>query len=67
LVGRKHRASSGVPGRHELDETQELNFHFIAQAIADLDFQGYLTHEWGASTGKDPFEMLKKSIAIMKV
>jgi hydroxypyruvate isomerase len=26
--------TGGVPGRHELDETQELNYHFIAQAIA---------------------------------
>jgi len=62
-----HIHLGGVPGRHELDETQELNYHFIAQAIADLNFQGYLAHEWGASMGKDPFEMLKKSIAIMNV
>ncbi len=62
-----HIHFGGVPGRHELDETQELNYRFIAQAIADLNFQGYVAHEWQVTPGKDPFEMLKKSMAIINV
>ena len=31
-----HFHTGGNPGRHEIDETQELNYRFIAQAIADL-------------------------------
>ena len=62
-----HFHTGGVPGRHELDETQELNYRFIAQAIADLGYQGFVTHEWGATQGKNPVEMLKKSMAIINV
>ena len=31
-----HFHTGGVPDRHEIDETQELNYRFIMQAIADL-------------------------------
>src|SRR5690242_8067584 len=30
-----HFHTGGVPGRHELDDTQELNYHAVARAIAD--------------------------------
>ncbi|HUK64927.1 MAG TPA: TIM barrel protein, partial [Dongiaceae bacterium] len=40
-----HFHTGGVPGRHELDDTQELNWRAIARAIADLGFQGYVAHE----------------------
>jgi hydroxypyruvate isomerase len=29
-----------VPGRHEIDDTQDLNYRFIAKTIADLGFTG---------------------------
>ena len=32
-----HFHTGGVPDRHEIDETQELNYRFIAQAIVDAD------------------------------
>ena len=41
-----HFHTGGVPGRHELDETQELNWRTIAQAIADLKYEGYIAHEF---------------------
>ena len=41
-----HFHTGGVPGRHELDETQELQWRAIAQAIADLKYQGYFAHEF---------------------
>ena len=50
-----HFHTGGVPGRHEIDGTQELNYRAIATAIADLNFQGYLAHEF-MPTHPDPFE-----------
>ena len=44
LIGHYH--TGGVPGRHELDGTQELQYRAIAQAIADTGFTGYLAHEF---------------------
>jgi hydroxypyruvate isomerase len=41
-----HFHTGGVPGRHELDDTQELNWRTVARAIADLGFTGYLAHEF---------------------
>ena len=41
-----HFHTGGVPGRHEIDGTQELNYGAVAKAIVDLGFQGYLAHEF---------------------
>jgi hydroxypyruvate isomerase len=62
-----HFHTGGVPGRHELDETQELNYRFIAQAIADLNYTGFVTHEWSPAPGNDPIASLAKVIQIMNV
>ena len=62
-----HFHTGGVPGRNELDNTQELNYPLIAKTIADLGFTGFITHEYRPSTGRDPIESLKQSIAIMDV
>jgi hydroxypyruvate isomerase len=60
-----HFHTGGVPGRHELDETQELNWRTIAQAIADLKFEGYFAHEFVPL--KDPITSLKQAIALCTV
>jgi hydroxypyruvate isomerase len=41
-----HFHTGGVPGRHELDNTQELNYRPICLAIAELGFTGYVAHEF---------------------
>ncbi|OAN62287.1 hydroxypyruvate isomerase family protein [Sphingomonas sp. TDK1] len=41
-----HFHTGGVPGRHNLDDSQEVDWHAVAHAIADLGFQGYLAHEF---------------------
>jgi hydroxypyruvate isomerase len=41
-----HYHTGGVPGRNEIDETQELNYRRVAQAIADTGFTGFLAHEF---------------------
>lgn len=62
-----HFHTGGVPGRHELDETQELNYRFIAQAIADLGYTGFMTHEWTPAPGNDPIASLDKVMKIVDV
>ena len=61
-----HIHIAGVPGRHEIDATQEVNWQAVAMAIADLGFQGYVAHEW-TPTGADPMAELRKAVEIMTV
>ena len=62
-----HFHTGGNPGRNDIDETQELNYRFIMQAIADLGYQGFVTHEYSPAMGHDPIETLKKAIDICNV
>jgi len=62
-----HFHTGGNPGRHELDETQELNYRFIAQAIADLGYTGYVAHEYSPAPGRDALASLKQAVAIFEV
>ncbi len=41
-----HYHTGGNPGRHEIDETQEINYPPIMKAIAETGFQGYVAHEF---------------------
>jgi hydroxypyruvate isomerase len=43
-----HFHTGGVPGRHDIDDSQELNYHAVAEAIADGGFEGYVAHEFTA-------------------
>lgn len=61
-----HFHVAGVPGRNEIDERQEVNWKAVAKAIADLNFQGYIAHEW-VPTGKDPLGELRKAVQILTV
>jgi hydroxypyruvate isomerase len=60
-----HFHTAGVPGRHEIDETQELYYPAIMQAIVNLKFEGTVAHEYGPT--RDPVESLKKAVAICDV
>ncbi len=62
-----HFHTGGNPGRHEIDDTQELNYRFIAQAIADLGFSGYIAHEYTPAPGRDAVASLKQAVAICDV
>jgi hydroxypyruvate isomerase len=62
-----HFHTGGVPGRHEIDETQELNYRFVAKTIADLGYTGYLAHEYSPTAGHDARESLKQATEIMTV
>jgi hydroxypyruvate isomerase len=59
-----HFHTGGNPGRHEIDETQELNYRFVMQAIADLGYTGFVSHEYSPSPGHDPLAELVKAMQI---
>src|ERR1700691_237490 len=61
-----HFHTGGVPGRHEIDDSQELNYHAIAAAIADLHYQGYVAHEF-APTRADPLASLAEAFRVCTV
>jgi hydroxypyruvate isomerase len=60
-----HFHTGGVPGRHELDDTQELQWRTVAKAIADLNFQGFFAHEFEPT--KDPMTSLRQAVALCTV
>jgi hydroxypyruvate isomerase len=60
-----HFHTGGVPGRHELDETQELNWRAVCQAIVDTGFTGYLAHEFVPT--RDPIASLRAAVALCDV
>jgi hydroxypyruvate isomerase len=61
-----HFHTGGVPGRHEINDSQELNYHAIAAAIADLNYQGFVAHEF-EPTRSDPFVSLAEAFSICTV
>lgn len=65
LIGHFHAA--GVPGRNEPDDTQEVNWRFVAKTIADLGYTGYIAHEWRVTPGKDVADSVKRSVAALDV
>jgi hydroxypyruvate isomerase len=61
-----HFHTGGNPGRHELDDTQELNWRAIATAIADLGYQGYFAHEF-VPVAPAPIKSLEQAYELCKV
>ncbi len=60
-----HFHTGGVPGRHELDGSQELTYGAIARAIADTGFTGFLAHEFEPT--RDPLTALREAVAVCRV
>ena len=60
-----HFHTGGVPGRHEIDDGQELNYRTVARAIADIGFQGFVAHEFVPA--RDPLASLREAVAICDV
>ena len=55
-----HFHTAGVPGRHELDENQEIYYPAVMRAIVDSDYQGYVAHEYTPT--RDPMESLVQAV-----
>lgn len=61
-----HYHTAGVPGRHEIDESQELYYPAIMQAIAETGYQGYVAQEF-LPTDKTSLQALEKAVGICDV
>ncbi|HMA23585.1 MAG TPA: TIM barrel protein, partial [Gemmatimonadaceae bacterium] len=60
-----HFHTGGVPGRNEIDETQELYYHRVMQAIADTGFPGFVGQEFVPK--RDPVASMKQAYEICNV
>jgi hydroxypyruvate isomerase len=61
-----HIHTGGVPGRHELDETQELYYPAIMNALVKTGYKAYVGHEF-VPAKSDKLESLRKSVLICDV
>lgn len=61
-----HYHTAGVPGRHEIDDTQELYYPAIMRAIVATGFKGYVAQEF-VPKNPDKLASLKKAIQICDV
>jgi hydroxypyruvate isomerase len=57
-----HFHTAGNPGRHDMDETQELNYAAICNAIAEAGYTYYLGHEF--TPKGDKIEALRQTFAV---
>ena len=60
-----HFHTGGVPGRNEIDDTQELNYRAVMQAIADTGFPGFVGQEFVPK--RDPVASMKQAYEICNV
>jgi hydroxypyruvate isomerase len=60
-----HFHTGGVPGRHELDSTQEVQWDGVMLAIATTGFRGYVAHEFLPL--QDPLTSLRAAINLCDV
>ncbi|MBL7827321.1 MAG: TIM barrel protein, partial [Saprospiraceae bacterium] len=61
-----HYHTAGVPGRNEIDETQELNYPAIMRAIVETGYQGYVAQEF-IPLAKNPLGSLSAAIDLCDV
>jgi hydroxypyruvate isomerase len=61
-----HYHTGGVPGRNEIDETQELNYTAIMKAILETGYKGHVAQEF-VPKNPDKMASLKKCIEICDV
>ncbi len=61
-----HYHTGGVPGRHEINASQELNYKAIMTAIAELDYKGYVAQEY-IPTYENKIAALKEGVDICSV
>ncbi|HYH56255.1 MAG TPA: TIM barrel protein, partial [Anseongella sp.] len=61
-----HYHTAGVPGRHEIDESQEIYYPAVMKAIAETGFRGYVAQEF-IPQGEDKLGALAAGIKICDV
>ncbi|MFQ6097700.1 MAG: hydroxypyruvate isomerase family protein [Armatimonadota bacterium] len=60
-----HFHTAGNPGRHDMDDEQELYYPAIARAIANLDYDGFVGHEF--SPKGDKMQAMKAAYEVWNV
>jgi hydroxypyruvate isomerase len=60
-----HFHTGGVPGRHELDNTQEVQWDGVMRAIAATGYKGYVAHEFLPL--RDPMTSLREAADLCDV
>ena len=61
-----HYHTGGVPGRHEIDDTQELNYPAIIRAIEETGYSAFLGQEF-IPAREDKLASLKQGVEICTV
>ena len=60
-----HYHTGGVPGRNELDDTQEVNWAGVMRGISATGFTGYVAHEFRPK--RDPLTSLREAADLCDV
>jgi hydroxypyruvate isomerase len=60
-----HYHTAGVPGRNEIDESQELNYPPIMRAIVETGYTGYVGQEFIPT--RDPMQSLREAVRLSDV
>ena len=60
-----HFHTGGVPGRHELDGTQEVRWDGVMRGIVQADYKGYVAHEFVPT--RDPLTSLREAADLCDV
>jgi hydroxypyruvate isomerase len=60
-----HYHTAGVPGRNEIDDSQEINYQAVIKTIAETGYKGYVSHEYIPT--RDPLQGLKDAYALCDV
>jgi len=69
MEGDAHYHTAGVPGRHEIDDTQELNYRFIMEEIKKTGYTDFIGQEFipSGETTEVQLAALKKAVDICEV
>jgi hydroxypyruvate isomerase len=62
-----HYHTGGVPGRHDIDDTQELYYPAIMRAIVATGFKGFVAQEFTPKDLKNKIAALRKCVHICDV
>jgi hydroxypyruvate isomerase len=60
-----HYHTGGVPGRNEIDDTQELNWAAVMRAIHESKYEGFVAHEFVPK--RDPMTSLEQAFKICDI
>jgi len=61
-----HYHTGGVPGRHEIDASQELNYPAIMEAIVETGYKGFVAQEFIPKRA-DKISSLKQGVMLCDV